>query len=84
MAGAAHLVKVVVEVVNGRLAIAAKVDDPAALHDQRAVEEGERVGRRAMDGGADCDAALHQAPHDRDDLHAAQRSWLVQPAGVFV
>ncbi len=61
---ATYLVKVVVEVVYGRLAIEAKVHHPAPLHDECTVEEGECVGWRAMDGGADGDASLYEAPHD--------------------
>ena len=61
---ATYLLKVIVEVVYGRLAIEAKVHHPAPLHDKRAIEEGECVGWRAMDGGTDGDASLYQAPHN--------------------
>ena len=56
----ADLLKVVIKVVDGRLAIEAKVGDPAPLHDEDAVKQVEGVGRRAVNGGADGDSPCRQ------------------------
>ena len=65
------LAEVIVEVVDGRLAVEAKVDNAAALHDECAVKQGEGVRRRAVDGGTDGDAPFHQTPHHAYHLHKA-------------
>ena len=67
----ACLAEVIVKVINGRLAVEAEVDDAAALHDERSVKQGERVGLRTVNGGTDGDAPLHQAPHHAYHLRKA-------------
>ena len=52
----ADLLNVVIKVVDGRLAVEAKVGDPAPLHDEDAVKQIECVGRRAVDCCADCNS----------------------------
>ena len=49
-----YLLKVVMEIVDSRLAVEAKVGNPAPLYDEDAVEQVERVGRGAVDGSAYC------------------------------
>ena len=49
-----YLLKVVMKILDCRLAIEAKVGNPSPLHDEDAVKEVERVGRRAVDGSAYC------------------------------
>ncbi len=68
-----HLIKVAVEVVNRWLPIEAKVTGATALQDERSVKQGECVGRGAMYRGADGDAPLAQAPHDRHHLQASHQ-----------
>ena len=56
----ADLLKVVIKVVDGRLAVEAKVGNPALLHDEDTVKQVEGVGRRAVDGSADGDSPSQQ------------------------
>ena len=65
-----------VEVVNGGVAVEAEVNDPAALQNERAVEQREGVRRRAVDGRADADAAAAQALHHRYHLGARGKGHL--------
>ncbi len=65
-----HLFKVAVKIVNCWLAIEAKIAGATALQYERPVKQGECVGRGAMNGGTDGDAALAQAPHNSHHLQA--------------
>lgn len=60
---APHLLKVLVEVVDGRFSIGSEVDGAAALHDQRAVKEGKCVRRGAMNRCADGNAPVAELPY---------------------
>ena len=68
-----YLLIVLVKIGGGMLPVQSKVDQGALLEQQHSIEQSECVGRRAVDGGNDCDALPDQILHVLHDFMGCKR-----------